>query len=270
MQAEGRKVEVKQGQCAIGGFQVRYAGATDPGRVRRCNEDGLLLHAPAGIFAVADGLGGLDAGDVASSTALSHLRELASVPPRLSSGSPLAFLAGAGRLRRLETLVAAVNSRTYEHRLALGKNMATTLAVAQLVGDQALLAHVGDSRIYLWRDHDLRRLTSDHSLVNELCQQGALTADQAEHSPQRHVITRAVGAGPSVVAALHKQAMRAGDLLLLCTDGLTSMAADAEIACCLQEADGDLGRSTEQLIVLANEAGGHDNVTVALVAVGAE
>ncbi len=262
-------MDVERGQCAIGGFQARYAGISDPGRVRRCNEDNLLLHGPAGIFAVADGLGGLDAGDVASSAALAHLRELAPVPP-VSSGNPLALLASGGRLRRLETLVAAVNSRTYAHRLALGKNMATTLAVAQLVGSEALLAHVGDSRIYLWRDNELRRLTSDHSLVNELCSQGALTADQAEHSPQRHVITRAVGAGPSVVPSMRRQTMRPGDLLLLCTDGLTSMANDGEIARCLGNAGDDPGQSAAQLIGLANEAGGHDNVTVVLVALEAE
>lgn len=262
-------MEVTRGQCAIGDFQARYAGSSDPGRVRRCNEDSLLLHGCAGIFAVADGLGGLDAGDVASSAALAHLRELAPVPP-VSSGNHLALLASGGRLHRLEALVAAVNSRTYAHRLALGKNMATTLAVAQFVGSEALLAHVGDSRIYLWRDNELRRLTSDHSLVNELCSQGALTADQAEHSPQRHVITRAVGAGPSVVPTMRRQTMRPGDLLLLCTDGLTSMANDGEIARCLGNAGGDPGQSAVQLIGLANEAGGHDNVTVVLVALEAE
>lgn len=261
-------MDMTRGQCAIGDFQARYAGASHPGRVRRCNEDSLLLHGSAGVFAVADGLGGLDAGDVASSAALAHLRELAPTP-LVSSGNPLALLAG-GRLRRLEALVAAVNSRTYAHRLALGKNMATTLAVAQLVGNKALLAHVGDSRIYLWRDNELRRLTSDHSLVNELCSQGALTADQAEHSPQRHVITRAVGAGPSVIPTMRRQTMRSGDLLLLCTDGLTSMANDGEIARCLGNAGGDPGQSAAQLIALANEAGGHDNVTVVLVALEAE
>jgi len=262
-------MEVTRGQCAIDGFCLRYAGASDAGRVRRCNEDSLLLHGPAGIFAVADGLGGLDAGDVASNAALAHLRELAPAPT-VSGNSPFALFASGGRLRRLETLVAEVNSRTYAQRLALGNNMATTLAVAQLVGNEALLAHVGDSRVYLWRDYQLRRLTSDHSLVNELCSQGALTADQAEQSPQRHVITRAVGAGPSVVPTLRRQTLRPGDLLLLCTDGLTSMADDGEIARCVADAGGDPGQSAAQLIVLANEAGGHDNVTVVLVALEAE
>ncbi|ADW16612.1 protein serine/threonine phosphatase [Desulfobulbus propionicus DSM 2032] len=253
-------MELLEGHCRMGGFQVVYAGATDPGRVRRCNEDNLLIYPEAGVFAVADGLGGLDAGDVASSTALAHLREL--VPTPFAGNRFFALFNDKHPLRQLEAVVAAVNRRTYEHRMTLGKNMATTLAMVQLRGDKVVLAHVGDSRVYRWRDNALHCLTSDHSLVNELVRKGALTASQARQSSQRHVITRAVGAEPTVMPTLQQQPLAVGDILLLCTDGLTSMLSDRDIGQCLGNAATTIGGSVAQLITLANQAGGHDNITV--------
>jgi PPM family protein phosphatase len=250
-------VRLVQGQCRLLSFLAAYAGATDRGRVRSGNEDNLLLLPEAGMFAVADGLGGLDAGDVASSTALAHLHDLCSPPHSCSDDAT----------SRLETMIAAVNSRTYAHRMDLGKNMATTLALVFISGGTVLAAHVGDSRIYRWRAGELTRITSDHSLVNELYEQGALTASQAEQSPQRHVITRAVGAGPTVLPSIQPLPLEQGDVLLLCTDGLTSMLPDADIAACLRSGEADVGRIAEQLVRLANEAGGHDNITVVLIGI---
>ncbi len=242
-----------EGNCRVLDSQVAYAGATDPGRVRRCNEDNLLILPETGVFAVADGLGGLDAGDIASSTALAHLQDLCSAPISLGDGDAKSHL---------EAIIAAVNSHTYEHRMLLGKNMATTLALVQLGSNgTALAAHVGDSRIYRWHNDELIRITSDHSLVNELYEQGALTASQAERSPQRHVITRAVGAEPTVLPSITAFTVAPGDKLLLCTDGLTSMVPDEQIAQCLRSEQTDIGRIVEQLVHLANEAGGHDNIT---------
>lgn len=242
-----------EGNCRVLDSQVAYAGATDPGRVRRCNEDNLLLLPETGVFAVADGLGGLDAGDIASSTALAHLQDLCSAPISPGDGDAKSHL---------EAIIAAVNSHTYQHRMVLGKNMATTLALVQLGGNgTALAAHVGDSRIYRWHNDELIRITSDHSLVNELYKQGALTASQAEQSPQRHVITRAVGAEPTVLPSITAFTVAPSDKLLLCTDGLTSMVPDEQIALCLRSKQGDIGRIVEQLVHLANEAGGHDNIT---------
>jgi PPM family protein phosphatase len=253
-------VRLIQGNGQFLDSKVAYAGATDPGRIRRCNEDNLLILPETGVFAVADGLGGLDAGDVASSTALAHLHDLCS--------SPTSFVGDGDTARYLEAIIAAVNSHTYEHRMVLGKNMATTLALVQLGGSgTALAAHVGDSRIYYWHDGELTRVTSDHSLVNELYKQGTLTASQAEQSPQRHVITRAVGAEPTVLPTLKSINVAPGDKLLLCTDGLTSMVPDKEIAQCLRSEQADTGRIVEQLVHLANEAGGHDNITVILVSI---
>jgi protein phosphatase len=246
-------VNLVEGNCRVLDSQVTYAGATDPGRVRRCNEDNLLILPETGVFAVADGLGGLDAGDIASSTALAHLQGLCSVPTSLGDGDAKSHL---------EAIIAAVNSHTYEHRMVLKKNMATTLALVQLGSKgTTLAAHVGDSRIYRWHDDELIRITSDHSLVNELYKQGALTASQAERSPQRHVITRAVGAEPTVLPSITAFTVAPGDKLLLCTDGLTSMLPDEQIAQCLRSEQTDISRIVEQLMHLANEAGGHDNIT---------
>lgn len=242
-----------EGNCRVLDLQVAYAGATDPGRVRRCNEDNLLLLPETGVFAVADGLGGLDAGDIASSTALAHLQDLCSAPISPGDGDAKSHL---------EAIIAAVNSHTYQHRIVLGKNMATTLALVQLGSNgTALAAHVGDSRIYRWHDDELFRITSDHSLVNELYKQGALTASQAEQSPQRHIITRAVGVEPTVLPSITAFTFAPGDKLLLCTDGLTSMVPDEQIAQCLRSKQADISRIVEQLVHLANEAGGHDNIT---------
>ena len=249
------------GTCRFFDNTIHYAGATDPGRVRSCNEDSLLILPEVGLFAVADGLGGLDAGDVASSTALAHLHDLCRSQYAVGGAD------GGDPLPWLDATIAAVNSRTYEHRMALGKNMATTLALVQLESDAILAAHVGDSRIYHWHEGTLTQVTRDHSLVNQLCEQGALTASQAKQSPQRHIITRAIGAEPNVLPSIKRVAVAPGDMLLLCTDGLTSMVGDADIAACFRTRPADCSWLIEQLVRLANEAGGHDNITVVLVAI---
>jgi len=259
-----------QGNCRLFGYQVAYAGISDPGRVRRCNEDDLLLLAEAGVFAVADGLGGLDAGDIASKTALRNLKELYDVPPASWSAKLRLPLFGIGKKTTLEEIIAMVNTRTYEQKIALARNMATTLAMVQLNGETVTIAHVGDSRVYHWRGSVLSRLTSDHSLVNELYKKGALTASQAEHSPQRHVITRALGAEATVRPSVQQKVVLPGDILLLCTDGLTGMLPDARITEIIQDWKDDIGQAAGQLVRAANEAGGHDNITVILLAMNGQ
>ncbi len=260
------EVRLVQGNCPLFGYRVRYAGLSDPGRLRRCNEDDLLMLAEAGVFAVADGLGGLDAGDIASKTALQHLQDLYTAPDsREDKPVPPSFRSGNNA--SLEEIIATVNTRTYQKKIALGRNMATTLALVQLCSETFAVAHVGDSRVYHWRDSVLSRVTSDHSLVNELYKQGALTASQAEHSPQRHVITRAVGAAASVTPSVQQRVVLPGDILLLCTDGLTSMLSDTRIAEIIQARRTDVGQAVTQLVLAANEAGGHDNITVVLLAI---
>ena len=256
-----------QGACQHCSYQVEYAGASDPGRVRRGNEDDMLMLPDAGVFAVADGLGGLDAGDIASRTALQNLEDLYTTPLAARGGKPDSSFPGTGKITPLAEIIALVNTRTYQQKIALGRNMATTLAMVRLCGETVAIAHVGDSRVYLGRDAGFIRVTSDHSLVNELYEKKVLTAHQAEHSPQRHVITRAIGAEASVAPSIQQRAILPGDIVLLCTDGLTSMLPDTRIAEIIGARQGDLGKLAAHLVQSANDAGGHDNITVVLLAI---
>ncbi|MDR2551299.1 MAG: protein phosphatase 2C domain-containing protein [Desulfobulbus sp.] len=249
-----------QGTCRLAGMEAGYAGLTDPGRVRANNEDGLLLVPEAGLFAVADGLGGLGAGDVASRTALGYLhRQLSALPFQAGGREP--------SLSGLEALIAAANYHTYEHRLDLGNTMATTLALIWAGARSVLAAHVGDSRVYRWHRDRLIRITSDHSLVHALYEQGALTEAQARQSPQRHVITRAIGAEAVVQPSIRAVEVDSGDVLLLCTDGLTAMVPDEAIAALLGSGPSDPGALVDGLVRMANEAGGHDNITAIAVTI---
>ena len=232
----------------------------------------MLLCAESGVFAVADGLGGLDAGDLASRIALARLELLLCGPveeDRCASTCPAAIRNRRTPTSILET-IGMVNLHTYEQKIRLGKNMATTLAMLQFQGEAMIVAHVGDSRIYLWRDGLLHRLTSDHSLINELQEKGALTPGQTEQSCQRHIITRAMGAERSVQPSITQHSLKTQDLLLLCTDGLTSMLSDRQIAQILQTKVDEPASTVQNLVRTANEAGGHDNITVIAVAIKEE
>jgi PPM family protein phosphatase len=251
------------------GYRVHFSAKTDPGQVRQGNEDNYLLHAQAGLFAVADGLGGLQAGDVASSMVLAHLKTLTAdhLHQVQSPG------ASQRHLGQLHQAIATVNKRTHEHSNTSGITMATTLAMVQFHACGIFIAHVGDSRVYLWREEQLHRLTSDHSLVNELLNQGTLTVQEAVRSPYRHVITRAIGASPVVSPSIQEQSIHAGDVLLLCTDGLTTMVTDTDIARIIGNGHGAAAPIVEpivdQLVAAANQAGGHDNITVLLLVIEA-
>ncbi len=222
---------------------------TDPGLQRRDNEDSMFAQAP--VFVVADGMGGAQAGEVASRIAIETFEE--GLP---ESGSPEERLVTAAQTanHRIHELAAAERERA---------GMGTTLTAAYLDDSDLAIAHVGDSRAYLFRDGELTRLTQDHSLVEELVRQGKLTPEQAAEHPQRSIITRALGPEPTVNVDTWTYPVRAGDVLLLCSDGLTSMISEAEVASVLAETD-DLNLAAERLIAAANEAGGRDNITVVL------
>jgi protein phosphatase len=261
-------MEICSGSCRSGLLHIDYAGASDPGRVRRCNEDAYLMLPDACLFAVADGLGGMGDGDQASRLAVTHLQGLAAGPPWWRRGSGLFSWWGVGwQQRYLGGLIGEVNRRLYEARIAQGSTMASTLALVRLWRNRALIAHVGDSRIHRWRQGQLLRLTTDHSLVAQLQRQGALTAQQAERSPQRHVLTRALGAERMVRPTLQSTLLVRGDLLLLCTDGLSHMVNEHEICRCLHLCGQDCAEQVRCLIELANQAGGHDNITVVVLAI---
>ena len=222
---------------------------TDTGRQRRDNEDSAFARAP--VFVVADGMGGAQAGEVASRIAVEAFEQ--GLP---DSGSPE---------ERLATRVREANAQIYERsRADRGRaGMGTTLTAAYVDDTHVAIAHVGDSRAYLFRDGTLQRLTQDHSLVDELVRRGKLTEEQAAEHPQRSIITRALGPEPDVEVDTWTYPARAGDVVLLCSDGLTSMISEERVRAILAEHD-NLDAAGDELIREANEAGGRDNITVVL------
>ena len=228
-----------------------YASVTDTGRQRRANEDALFARTP--VFVVADGMGGAQAGEVASTTVIEAFGE---GMPELSPEQALTEVIQTANARIHEM------SRTDVHRAGMG----TTVTAAHVGEHDIAVAHVGDSRAYRWRDGELERLTEDHSLVEELRRQGKLTAEEAEEHPQRSIITRALGPEPDVLVDTASWRAQAGDLYLLCSDGLTSMISEEAVAEVLgTETPGEpLEAVARRLVAAANEAGGRDNITVVL------
>ena len=222
---------------------------TDTGRQRRDNEDNAYARAP--VFVVADGMGGAQAGEVASRIAIEAFE--GGLP---DAGSPE---------ERLRTLVREANHEIYERARADRQRagMGTTLTAAYVDNAHVAIAHVGDSRAYLFRDGTLQRLTQDHSLVDELVRRGKLTEEQAAEHPQRSIITRALGPEPDVEVDTWTYPARAGDVVLLCSDGLTSMISEERVREILA-AHSNLDAAGDALINEANEAGGRDNITVVL------
>jgi protein phosphatase len=229
---------------------AEYQAFTDTGRQRRHNEDAYYARSP--VFAVADGMGGAQAGEVASSTAVDAVA--AGLP---DDGTPEDRLAAV--VRRANEAIFRL-SREDDSRAGMG----TTLTAIHVGERDIAVAHVGDSRAYRLRDGELSRLTEDHSLVEEMRRRGQLTAEEADEHPQRSIITRALGPEPDVLVDTRSWAARDGDVLLLCSDGLTSMIPEAAVGEILREAAG-LEQAGKALIAAANRAGGRDNITVVLL-----
>jgi protein phosphatase len=226
------------------------AGLTDPGRVRRRNEDAFVCDPP--LFAVADGMGGAQAGEVASRLAAAafqdfHEADLLEAEPRLRS------------------IIQEANRRIYARAAndPHASGMGTTVTAALVTGDRVAVGHVGDSRAYLLRDGNLEQLTNDHSLVADLVRSGRLTPEEAESHPQRSVITRALGTDSAVDVDSFSVEARPGDVFLLCSDGLTTMLAPDAVRAILLETTG-LPEAARSLVAQANRNGGEDNITVVL------
>jgi PPM family protein phosphatase len=226
---------------------VEHAHRTDTGRQRNANEDAYYARGP--LFAVADGMGGAQAGEVASRLAAESFE-----PVQRGEESPEAYLRAIARTAnaRIHRLAQADSSRS---------GMGTTLTAALVEDDEVSFAHVGDSRAYVFRDGELKLLTSDHSLVEELRRQGRLTEEQAEDHPQRSIITRALGPEREVEVDTMTYRARPGDVYLLCSDGLTTMVSEDRIRAALADSE-SLDDAVSSLVREANEAGGRDNITV--------
>lgn len=227
----------------------QYAG-TDTGRQRRANEDSHLARAP--LFVVADGMGGAQAGEVASRIAIESFE--GGVQDASAPESALAELTQQANAR--------IHDLSHSHAEQAG--MGTTLTAVYVGEREISVAHVGDSRAYRLRDGVLERLTEDHSLVDELLRQGRLTPEEALEHPQRSVITRALGPEGVVEVDTRSYSARDGDVYLLCSDGLTTMLSEDRLAQLLLEHT-TLHDAGESLIAAANEAGGRDNITVVLL-----
>jgi protein phosphatase len=222
--------------------------ASDVGRQRQGNEDNFFVRAP--LFVVADGMGGAQAGEVASEISVRSFDD------ELPNGS---------RAEALVRVIEQANQRIHERARSDDSlhGMGTTTTAAYVDDDEVIIAHVGDSRAYLLREGELIRLTKDHSLVGELVARGKLTEEQAEQHPQRSVITRALGPEASVQVDIDIFPAKAGDLFLLCSDGLTSMVHEPKLRPLFEESD-SLETLGKRLIDAANAAGGRDNITVIL------
>jgi PPM family protein phosphatase len=223
---------------------------SDTGRQRRNNEDAYFARSP--LFAVADGVGGAQAGEVASHMAVEVLEQ--GLP---DGGGSIEERLGA-RVVEANTRITDLGRRDDRHA-----GMGTTLTVAYVGEHDLSVAHVGDSRLYRLRDSSFERLTDDHSLVEELVRSGKLTPQEADAHPQRSIVTRALGSEAGVEPDTRTWPARDGDVYLLCSDGLTSMVPEARVADLLAEA-GSLSSAGRRLIDAANEAGGRDNITVVL------
>ena len=229
----------------------RAAWLTDTGRKRLRNEDAYVFDPP--LFAIADGMGGARAGEVAAGIAVAALRD---------GGRDVADES------RLEAIIVEANRRVWERSIADPETagMGTTITVAVLDSEsgQVLFGHVGDSRAYRLRAGALEQITTDHSLVAELVESGILTPEEAARHPQRSAITRAIGTERAIEADVFSVAAEPGDVFLLCSDGLTDMLSEEQIAACIVEAGGEPETAARSLVAAANARGGEDNITVVL------
>ncbi|MGZ4779133.1 MAG: Stp1/IreP family PP2C-type Ser/Thr phosphatase [Thermoanaerobaculia bacterium] len=249
-------------------MKVKAYGLTHVGRQRQHNEDSFRVEDDAKLFLVADGMGGHAAGEVASRIAVDSISEFI-LHSKTDDGTwPHAYDEHYRRsTNRLMAAVRLANTRVLEamRKDARLRGMGTTVVASLVDGDIFSVAHVGDSRAYLIRDHQLSRITNDHSWVFEQVQAGMLTEAEAEKHPLRNVITRALGGALQVAPDASEIEARPGDVYLLCSDGLTGMVPEDEILKVVTDSDGDLKRACQALIEAANEHGGLDNVTAVLV-----
>lgn len=236
-------------------MNIAVGTRTDVGRVREANEDSYLVEPP--IFAVADGMGGHIAGDIASATTVEVLQ-------RETTGADHDPQSLAAALRSAN---GAILAKAKDDPALHG--MGTTCTLIALDGDVAQIAHVGDSRAYLLRDGNLSQVTEDHTLVGRMVAEGRLSEEEAEHHPQRSIITRALGADDDVEVDTFTLDMAAGDRLLICSDGLSSMVGKDEIREIVTSFE-DPQTAADRLVDAANEAGGEDNITAIVIAFGSD
>lgn len=251
---------------------LEFVTLSHPGMVRSNNEDSVLAIAPRGIAVLADGMGGYNAGEVASGMATSWLGS--ALEQAFLSRSP-SEIDGTGRTWAhsvLATEAARANDSIYKTAQSQAQyaGMGTTLVMGVFHDNSVTVAHIGDSRLYRLRGAEFSAITRDHSLLQEQIEAGLITVEQARFSQNKNLVTRAVGVDPVVEAEVHTHKVLLGDVYLFCSDGLNDMVEDDEIGMTVGMLSANLPVCAEQLIQMACDNGGRDNVSVILVKVKAE
>jgi len=248
--------------------KIELVSVSDPGRKRPHNEDSTITHPRIGLALVADGMGGYRAGEVASAIAAKAILDVIGSNLHLAqdqrsehSGSALSKQAILVR----DSILGA-NRQILKTATAVPEclGMGTTIVTTLFYNNRVIIAHVGDSRVYRYRDDHLAQVTNDHSLVQELIDRGFGTAEDAEANTPRNIVTRALGIGENVEVDVKEEAALPGDIYLLCSDGLNDMVDDKEIRLTLSKYSGNLVGTAHELVGLANESGGQDNISVVL------
>ena len=272
-------------------MRLTAQGATDNGRRRAQNQDNVLCYTlpssgmPVGLYAVADGMGGQNAGEVASQITIDTIRDdlwqflnesVGMIPEdgaevvtgRLMEDGPPVELPRISMVDALNDAILRTNQRIRDHGAENPEcaGLGSTLTLAMVMGDLALIGNVGDSRTYLIREGAISRLTEDHSLVNSLVRSGIITEDDVYTHPQRNLVYQALGTRPDITPGIFTQRLQEGDILILCSDGLWEMIRDDEIRR-VTESEEDPGRAVRSLVDLANANGGVDNISVVVVRV---
>lgn len=250
--------------------KVSSALLTDMGRVRSNNEDAVAEDVSLGLFVLADGMGGYNAGEIASgitiASVLDTVRRESKTLPKMQVDAGTAHSREALLLRNaIETAHTTIYHVSQSQPQCAG--MGTTVVACMLHDDRLSVAYVGDSRLYRLRDHVLTQITCDHSLLEELIARGHYSRAEAMKLVRKNIVTRALGVEPKVTVDLIEETVKAGDIILLCSDGLSDMCKDETIEKLLVEYSGDMGEAARKLIEAANQSGGKDNVSVVVVRV---
>jgi len=240
--------------------------ATHPGMVRSHNEDSLAADTEVGLAVLADGMGGYNAGEVASGIAVELIR---TEMRKALAGRKAEELDGKDAERLIAAYATRANSAIYQASQSQPQysGMGTTLVVALWHDNRVSVGHIGDSRLYRLRDGALEQITRDHSLLQEQIDSGMITREQARYSQNKNLVTRAVGIDPDVETEVHTYTVQPGDVYLLCSDGLSDMVSDEDVQLTLTSLAANLPLAAEQLVQLANDSGGRDNISVILVRV---
>ncbi len=249
---------------------LEIASCTDPGMVRAHNEDSIASDAANGLVVLADGMGGYNAGEVASGMATTVITTeiqqlLAKMQPFQIDEETKAPI--AGKMIREQVLKANTSIYRAAQSQPQYAGMGTTLVVCLYYDNKMTVGHLGDSRLYMLREGKFSQVTRDHSLLQEQIDSGIITAEQAKHAQHKNLVTKALGIDPTVEPEVKEYATKPGDVYLLCSDGLCDMVDDEDMGMTLQALGGNLKLAAQQLVQMANDNGGKDNVSVILVRV---